>query len=146
MHGRTHGKTRPRRRDPRASETDRLYPSEQDNISSADWTGKAGHSLCHGQGAGAGVLELEVLVSELLAVDGFAAGAVATREVATLDHEVCASTATKATRGDKRNREPSANRQGGTNWGRRPSGQRRGRLGVHDNTRRAAARSIASHV
>jgi hypothetical protein len=42
----------------------------------------------HGQDAGAGVLELEVLIRELGAVDGLAAGASAVGEVAALDHEV----------------------------------------------------------
>ena len=36
----------------------------------------------------AGVLQLEVLVGELLAVDALAAGAVVVREVAALQHEV----------------------------------------------------------
>jgi hypothetical protein len=35
-----------------------------------------------------GVLELEVLIGELLAVDGFATGSVAVGEVTTLDHEL----------------------------------------------------------
>ena len=42
----------------------------------------------HGQQTLLGVLELEVLVGELVAVDALAAAAVAGREVATLDHEV----------------------------------------------------------
>ena len=42
----------------------------------------------HREDAGLGVLQLEVLVGKLLAVDGAAAGAVAIREVAALDHEV----------------------------------------------------------
>ena len=43
-------------------------------------------SACEGR-TGAVVLELEVLVGELGAVDALAAGAVATREVAALNHE-----------------------------------------------------------
>mmetsp|Transcript_31747 Transcript_31747/g.94331 ORF Transcript_31747/g.94331 Transcript_31747/m.94331 type:complete len:221 (+) Transcript_31747:184-846(+) len=42
----------------------------------------------HGEDAGAGVLQREVLVGELGAVDGLAAGAVAGGEVAALAHEV----------------------------------------------------------
>ena len=42
----------------------------------------------HGEDARAGVPELEVLIRELLAVDGLAAGAVAAGEVARLAHEV----------------------------------------------------------
>merc|ERR550532_658758 len=42
----------------------------------------------HRQDAGSSVLELEVLVSELLAVDRLAACAVASREVTALAHEV----------------------------------------------------------
>ena len=47
-----------------------------------------GTRVGHGEDAGAGVLELEVLVGELGAVDGLAAGAVVVGEVATLAHEV----------------------------------------------------------
>ena len=46
------------------------------------------YSLGHGECARSGVLELEILVGELLAVDGLASGAVAVGEVAALDHEV----------------------------------------------------------
>ena len=42
----------------------------------------------HAQDAGAGVLELEVLVGELGAVDRLAAGAVVVGEIAPLAHEV----------------------------------------------------------
>mmetsp|Transcript_9809 Transcript_9809/g.24474 ORF Transcript_9809/g.24474 Transcript_9809/m.24474 type:complete len:262 (+) Transcript_9809:106-891(+) len=42
----------------------------------------------HGEHAGAGVLELEVLVLELRSVDGLAASAGAVGEVASLDHEL----------------------------------------------------------
>merc|ERR1719171_2457264 len=49
---------------------------------------RAGARVRHGEHAGARVLELEVLVGELLAVDGLAARAVAPREVAALEHEV----------------------------------------------------------
>lgn len=45
-------------------------------------------SVGHAQDSGAGVLELEVLVFELLAVDRLAAGAVSGSEIATLTHEV----------------------------------------------------------
>jgi len=48
----------------------------------------AGAGVGHGEDSGAGVLELEVLVSELLAVDGLASGAVAAGEVAALAHEL----------------------------------------------------------
>jgi len=42
----------------------------------------------HGQESRAGVLDLEVLIGKLLAVDGLATGAVATGEVTTLEHEL----------------------------------------------------------
>jgi len=42
----------------------------------------------HGEEEGLVVLELEVLVGELLAVDGFAARAITTGEVSTLEHEL----------------------------------------------------------
>ena len=45
-------------------------------------------SICHGENSGAGVLLLEVLVSELLAVDGLSTGAVSIREISALAHEV----------------------------------------------------------
>lgn len=47
-----------------------------------------GARIGHRQDAGAGVLQLEVLVGELVAVDGLAAGAVVVGEVAALAHEV----------------------------------------------------------
>ena len=47
-----------------------------------------GARVGHGQSPGSAVLEFEVFVRELLAVDGLAAGAVAAGEVAALDHEV----------------------------------------------------------
>lgn len=47
-----------------------------------------GASVGHGEDAGAGVLQDEVLVGELLAVDGLATSAVVVREVAALQHEV----------------------------------------------------------
>ena len=47
-----------------------------------------GTRVGHGEHAGTGVLQLEVLVGEALAVDGLAARAVALREVSALDHEV----------------------------------------------------------
>ena len=47
-----------------------------------------GAGVGHGQNARASVAQVEVLVRELLAVDGLAASAVAAGEVATLAHEV----------------------------------------------------------
>mmetsp|Transcript_11518 Transcript_11518/g.29170 ORF Transcript_11518/g.29170 Transcript_11518/m.29170 type:complete len:241 (+) Transcript_11518:18-740(+) len=47
-----------------------------------------GSGVGHAQRAGPGVLAAEVLVLESLAVDRLAAGAVAVREVAALDHEL----------------------------------------------------------
>mmetsp|Transcript_66570 Transcript_66570/g.177303 ORF Transcript_66570/g.177303 Transcript_66570/m.177303 type:complete len:216 (+) Transcript_66570:3-650(+) len=47
-----------------------------------------GAAVCHGKDALAGVLQAEVLVAELGAVDALAAGAVTAREVAALNHEV----------------------------------------------------------
>ena len=44
-------------------------------------------SVSHGEDTAACVLVLEVLVSEVRAVDGFATSAVSSREVATLGHE-----------------------------------------------------------
>ena len=46
-----------------------------------------GTSVRHGEEVGLGVLESEVLVSELVAVDGLATGSVAGGEVTTLSHE-----------------------------------------------------------
>jgi len=45
-------------------------------------------SVCHGECTGSSVLEFEVLVSELVTVDGLSSSSVATGEVTTLDHEV----------------------------------------------------------
>ena len=45
-----------------------------------------GAGVGHGQDPWPGVLEVEVLVVELVAVDGLAAGAVVVREVTTLPH------------------------------------------------------------
>lgn len=45
-------------------------------------------SIGHGEEAWDGVLLLEVLISELLAVDGLTTSAVAAGEVTTLDHEL----------------------------------------------------------
>lgn len=47
-----------------------------------------GSSVGHRENTGLGMLQLEVLVFELGAVDGLASGAVVVREVATLAHEV----------------------------------------------------------
>ncbi len=47
-----------------------------------------GAGVGHGEDPRAGVLQLEVLVGELVAVDGLAAGAVAVGEVSALAHEV----------------------------------------------------------
>ena len=49
---------------------------------------RVGPRIRHRQNAGAGVLLHEILVGELGAVDGLAAGAVSGGEVATLAHEV----------------------------------------------------------
>ena len=45
-------------------------------------------SLTHGEEAGGIMLELEVLVREVAAIDGGAAGTVVVGEVATLNHEL----------------------------------------------------------
>ena len=50
--------------------------------------GREGCATHHGEKALLGVLELEVLIWELLAVDGLAASSVAVGEVTTLDHEL----------------------------------------------------------
>jgi hypothetical protein len=47
-----------------------------------------GAGVSHGEQTGLAVLQLEVLVGELLTVDGLATSAVATGEVTTLKHEV----------------------------------------------------------
>lgn len=47
-----------------------------------------GAGVGHGQQTGAVVGELEVLVGELLTIDGFSTSAIATGEVTTLEHEV----------------------------------------------------------
>lgn len=52
------------------------------------WDLRVRAGVGHGQQEGAVVLELEVLVGELLAVNGAATGAVATGEVTTLEHEL----------------------------------------------------------
>lgn len=49
---------------------------------------RVGAGVGHGQQTRAGVLDLEVLIGELLAVDGLATSAVATGEVTTLKHEL----------------------------------------------------------
>ena len=41
----------------------------------------------HGQGVRVGVLEVQVLIGELLAIDGFSARSISSGEVATLNHE-----------------------------------------------------------
>ena len=47
-----------------------------------------GASVGHGEDSGPGVLQLEVLILELVAVDGLAPGAVVVGEVSALAHEV----------------------------------------------------------
>jgi len=47
-----------------------------------------GAGVGHGENTGASVLQLEVLISELLTVDGLATSAVAASEITTLAHEV----------------------------------------------------------
>lgn len=47
-----------------------------------------GSSIGHGQDTGAGVLQGEVFISELVAIDGFTASAVVICEITTLTHEV----------------------------------------------------------
>jgi len=47
-----------------------------------------GTSVGHGEDARASVLQLEVLISELLAIDGLATSAVAASEITTLAHEI----------------------------------------------------------
>jgi len=47
-----------------------------------------GTGVGHGKKTGLGVVELEVLISELVAVDGLATSAVAAGEVTTLEHEL----------------------------------------------------------
>jgi len=47
-----------------------------------------GASVRHGENTGTGVLELEVLISELSAIDGLASSAVVVGEVTTLAHEL----------------------------------------------------------
>lgn len=47
-----------------------------------------GASIGHGQDSWAGVLQDEVLISELLAVDGLASSAIVVCEISSLQHEV----------------------------------------------------------
>lgn len=47
-----------------------------------------GASIGHAEDARAGMLELEVLILELTAVDGLATSAIAGSEITTLDHEI----------------------------------------------------------
>jgi hypothetical protein len=49
---------------------------------------RVGAGVSHGEDTGASVLQSEVLVPELLAVDGLTAGTVASSEVTTLEHEL----------------------------------------------------------
>ena len=49
---------------------------------------RVGTSVGHGEDAGAVVLELEVLILELVAVDGLSSSAVVVGEVTALAHEV----------------------------------------------------------
>lgn len=49
---------------------------------------RVGAGVGHGENTGTGVLQLEVLVGELLAVDGLAASAIVVGEVTTLEHEL----------------------------------------------------------
>ncbi len=44
--------------------------------------------VSHGENTGASVLQVEVLISELVTVDGFTASAVAASEITTLAHEI----------------------------------------------------------
>jgi len=47
-----------------------------------------GSSVSHGEDAGAGVLQDEVLIGKLLAIDGLATSSIVVGEVSTLTHEV----------------------------------------------------------
>lgn len=59
-----------------------------ENVTAKEESLRVGAGVGHGKQTGLVVLQLEVLVGELLAVDGLATGAVATSEVTTLKHEV----------------------------------------------------------
>lgn len=65
-----------------------IEPGRLDGADEKLGTVGVGASVGHGEDALAGVLELEVLVRELLAVDGLPAGAITVGEVTALQHEV----------------------------------------------------------
>jgi len=65
-----------------------VQPGSHDRADEELRTVRVRASIGHGEDARLGVLQGEVLVGKLLAVNGFTTGAIAAREVATLDHEV----------------------------------------------------------
>ena len=65
-----------------------IQPGGLDGAQEELGTVGVGAGVGHGEDTGASVLEGEVLISELLTVDGLTTGAVAASEVTTLAHEV----------------------------------------------------------
>lgn len=65
-----------------------IQPGGLDGADEELGTVGVGASVGHGEDTGASVLQGEVLISELLAVDGLATGTVAAGEVTSLEHEL----------------------------------------------------------
>jgi len=65
-----------------------IQPRSNDGGDEELGTVGVGTGIGHGQETGSGVSFLEVLIGELLAIDGLATGAIASSEVATLQHEL----------------------------------------------------------
>jgi hypothetical protein len=71
-----------------ARQSDLLQPRGLDGGNEELRTVGVGSSVGHGQQSRLGVLELEVLIGKLVAVDGLSTGTVSVGEVTTLQHEV----------------------------------------------------------
>ncbi|KNC33742.1 hypothetical protein FF38_09079 [Lucilia cuprina] len=65
-----------------------VQPSGLDGTDEELRTVGVGSSIGHRQNTGTGVLQGEVLISELVAIDGFTAGTIVVCEITTLAHEV----------------------------------------------------------
>lgn len=65
-----------------------VQPSGLDGTDEELRTVGVGTSVGHGQNTGTGMLQGEVFISKLVAIDGFATGAIVICEIATLAHKV----------------------------------------------------------
>ena len=65
-----------------------VEPRARDGAQEELGTVCVGSSIGHGQDSGTGVLELEVLIRELVSVDGLSSGSVVISEITSLAHEV----------------------------------------------------------